>query len=274
MAKLGGLVPPHFSFDMKTPSDLIYKVAKMPKLSICIPAYDMGGHGAQFLAESFERLKQQSFRDFEVVVSDQSKDEAVQVVCDTVEGITVHHVWFREGPKQASANANNAMRHANGEILKILFQDDLLLGPNSLETMMTGFEDRDVAWSVCGSGGTRDGQSVESPMVPSLHPYMHLGKNRISSPSVLAMRRSKAMDFDEQLIWLMDVDLYHRLLLAYGPPLIVPETLVLNRLHDGQVSAGVTSELKRTELRYARQKFKEQETLKQSLFYYKQMLRG
>ncbi len=274
MAKLGGLVPPHFSFDMNGQSGPINKVANMPKLSICIPAYDMGGHGAQFLAESFERLKQQTFRDFEVIVSDQSKDDAVQKVCAGVEGIKVHHVWFRDGPKQASANTNNAMRHASGEILKILFQDDLINGSDALQKMSDAFSDTGVVWLVCGSGVTRDGQMIERPMVPHLHPQIQFGKNTISSPSVLAFRTINKLDFDEELIWLMDVDIYKRFAQKFGAPCVEPDTLILNRLHMGQVSASVSPELRRKELKYIRKKFLPHETMKDRIQYYKQILKA
>ena len=36
-----------------------------PRLSICIPTYDMGGAGADFLAASLDRLKDQRFTDFD-----------------------------------------------------------------------------------------------------------------------------------------------------------------------------------------------------------------
>ncbi|WP_425045328.1 glycosyltransferase family 2 protein [Primorskyibacter sp. S87] len=247
----------------------------MPDLSICIPAYDMGGDGARFLRESLDVLKKQTFRSFEVIVSDQSDESAVQEVCDAAgAGMAVRHLWFREGKRQASANCNNAIRHARGDIVKVLFQDDLLSGDDALEKIAAGFADPHVSWALCGSGVTRDGTTVERPMIPRMHPQIHFGKNTVSSPSVLAARRDKVLEFDEDLIWLMDVEIYRRYELQYGPPAILPDTLILNRLHAGQVSAGVTPDLRRRELAYVRQKFSGSEAFRDRLAYLKQVLKA
>ena len=222
-----------------------------PRLSICIPAYDMGGRGAEYLAVSFTHLQTQSFADFEVVVSDQSDSGAVARVCaDFGDRLTIRRVDFRDGPRQSSANANNAMRHASGRILKILFQDDFLCSDTALEKISAGFDDPARRWLLCGSGVCRDGKSVENPMVPRLNAGLRFGRNTVSSPSVLAIRAEVGLHFDENLIWLMDVEFYDRCAAQLGAPVILPDTLVANRLHDGQVSAVVTKSLRRYELRH------------------------
>ena len=248
---------------------------KTPFLSICIPTYDMGGYGAQFLEQSLSNLSHQSFQNFEVVVSDQSDGDSVAHTCKAfAERLNIKHLCFSDGPRQASANTNNAVRHARGEVVKILFQDDILARHDSLELTTQAF-DEDAVWMVCGSAVTYDGQNAIKPMVPQMHPQIRFGKNTISSPSVLSMRRKKALEFDEHLIWLMDVEMYHRLNKTYGSPKIVPETLVLNRLHDGQISnTGVTAELRRNELSYVRHKHKTDETLKDRIAFYRQILKA
>ncbi|MRU14954.1 glycosyltransferase family 2 protein [Roseovarius sp. A21] len=248
---------------------------KAPFLSICIPTYDMGGNGAQFLEQSLTKLTHQSYQNFDVVVSDQSDGNDVAQTCNAFsERLNIKHLFFSDGPRQASANTNNAMRHAQGEVVKILFQDDILARHDSLELTAQAFEE-DAVWVICGSAVTYDDHNAIRPMVPQMHPQIRFGKNTISSPSVLSMRRGKALEFDEHLIWLMDVEIYHRLNKTYGSPKIIPETLVLNRLHERQVSnTGVTVELRRKELSYVRQKHKMGETLKDRVSFYKQILKA
>lgn len=246
----------------------------MPHLSLCIPAYAMGGKGAEFLAQSFDVLAQQSFQDFEVIISDQSDDEAVADVCARyADRFAVRHIWNREGKRQASANVNNAIRQAKGEIVKILFQDDFLNGDNALQAVVDAMQ-TGGNWLLCGSGVSRNGGPVERPMVPRLTPKLKFGKNTVSSPSVLAMRRDRLAFFDEELIWLMDVDLYQRLWDELGDPVIVPETLVVNRVHDGQVSASVSPELRRHELKYMRQKLSGSLSFTAWLEYWRQILKA
>ncbi len=211
----------------------------------------MGGRGAAFLDASLGRLHGQSFADFEVVVSDQSDGEDVAQICARHgEALEIRRVDFRAGPRQASANTNHAMRQARGGILKILFQDDFLLGQDALAQIVAGMEAGPAGWLLCGSGVTRDGRTVERPMIPRLNAQMRFGRNTVSSPSVLALRAAEAMDFDEMLVWLMDVDFYDRCAQTLGPPVILPGTLVANRLHEKQVSARVTKAQRRAELRH------------------------
>ena len=246
----------------------------MASISICIPAYSMGGKGASYLSDSLEILTRQSFDDFEVVVSDQSSDTAVQDVCDQFKSqFSIRHLWNLEGKRQASANTNNAIKHAQGEVIKILFQDDYLGTDDVLKKTSQAF-DTSGKWLLCGSGVSRDGVTIERPMVPRLTQKLRFGKNTVSSPSVLAMHRSGLQLFDEELIWLMDVDLYQRLWDRHGEPLILPETQVVNRIHDGQVSVSVTPELRRKELRYMAEKAKSNFPLSARLEYWRQLLKA
>lgn len=249
-----GAKAPRFSVAAQVRLGQNHRMTK-PAISVCIPAYDMGGKGAEFLAASFDRLLTQSFEDFDIVVSDQSDSDGVAQVCATYsDRLSVHRVDYRDGLRQSSANANNAMRHATGSVLKILFQDDFLVRDDALEQISNGFTHSDTQWLLCGSGISRDGQSVERPMVPRLTPQIRFGRNTVSSPSVLALRAGHDLFFDEALIWLMDVEFYDRCHATLGDPHILPTTLVANRLHEGQVSAAVTKPLRRRELRHVWQK--------------------
>jgi len=96
---------------------------KAPFLSICIPTYDMGGNGAQFLEPSLTKLTHQSSQNFEVIVSDQSDGDGVAQTCNAFAArLNIKHLFFSDGPRQASANTNNAMRHAQGEVVKYCFK--------------------------------------------------------------------------------------------------------------------------------------------------------
>ena len=52
----------------------------------------------------------------------------------------------------------------------------------------------------------------------------------------------------------MDVELYARLWEKYGDPIILPETLVANRLHSDQVSQKVDRSIQKRELDYVLKK--------------------
>jgi glycosyltransferase involved in cell wall biosynthesis len=257
VAKLepGGLGPPFFCCTVRRGWGTDTGMSTTPAISVCIPAYDMGGAGGNYLGFSLERLTRQTFEDFEVVVSDQSDGSGVAEACAAYgDRLTIRRVAYREGKRQASANTNNAMRHARGRILKVLFQDDFLCDDSALQQVLEAFQDRGCKWVLTGSAVTRDGETLERPMVPRWQDRIRWGFNTISSPSVLALEAGHDIWFDENLQWLMDGDMYHSCHQAFGAPVILPDTLVANRIHAGQVSAGVSRKLRRQEVVYTARK--------------------
>ena len=226
-----------------------------PTISLCIPAYSMGGAGVQYLRHSLDVILKQEFLDFEVIVADQSDDALIRDLCNSLADPRIRHIDTRHLKRQASANTNAAIDAATGEVVKILFQDDFLNGPGALTQIAAAFDAPDAQWCLTGSEHTEDGQTLTRPFVPQMHDRIQFGQNTVSSPSVLALRRAHAPRFDEALIWLMDVDYYKQCALRFGPPAVLSDPLVVNRLHPGQVSASVSRALVRRELRYIRQKY-------------------
>lgn len=91
-----------------------------PLVTVAIPLYN----GAAFLAETLESVLRQSFRDFELFISDDgSSDESLQLAksySDPRLRIEVHpHVGM-------AGNWNRCVRRARGRYLKVLPQDDVL----------------------------------------------------------------------------------------------------------------------------------------------------
>ena len=245
------------------------------KLSVCIPAYDMGGNGARYLAESFSRLERQTLDGFEVVVADQSEADAVSELCRQWSGrLAIRHVWNRGGVRNASANCNAALGAARGEVLKILFQDDLIVADDALEMTWQALAGGSPAWLLAGSAVTRDGHDLERPMQPRPDARMHFGRNTVSSPSVLALHSGCRERFDEALVWLMDVEFYKRLWDAHGDPVILDAVQIANRLHPGQVSATVTPRLRRTELDHVWRRHGASTSLAGRLEYLRQRLKA
>ena len=66
---------------------------KTPFFSICIPTYEMKGLGASYLKSTFEILAIQSFKDFEVVISDHSIEDKIKDVCVEFEkSFVIHYI--------------------------------------------------------------------------------------------------------------------------------------------------------------------------------------
>lgn len=196
----------------------------------------MNGNGVSFLVESFERLSNQTFTDFEVVVSDHSINNSIKAVCEHYQGkLTIHYHNYPLHRGNSSANINNAMRYATGSFIKILFQDDFLFDDRALEQTAQALTD-DTCWLASACIHTRDGVRFFRPFSPHYNNGIHLGKNTIGSPSVLTIKNDGHLLFDEQLVWLMDVDYYKRLFDGCGAPRLLPQITVVNRIGKHQVT--------------------------------------
>ena len=53
----------------------------MSEISVCIPTYEYKGEGVKYLNELFKSLSIQTFQDFDVVISDHSKDTEIMNFC-------------------------------------------------------------------------------------------------------------------------------------------------------------------------------------------------
>src|SRR3990167_7102617 len=110
-------------------------------ISICIPTYEMHGGALKMLTRSFDMLKKQTFKDFEVVVSDNSEDDVVKNLCASPEYKMLNINYFKNPRKGLAQNSNEAIKNAKGEIIKILYMDDYLANENSLQKILDNFTD-------------------------------------------------------------------------------------------------------------------------------------
>lgn len=225
---------------------------KKPRISICIPTYEMNGLGDKFLEHSFNVLLQQKFKDFNVIISDHSKTDLIKNLCKKYKN-KLNIEYYRNKIKKgsSSANINNAITKANGELIKILFQDDFLYNKYALEDINKNFNTQRDFWLVTACMHTKDGKKMFRPLYPKYNHKIHLGKNTISSPSVVTILNKNPLLFNENLIWLMDCDYYKRCYEKFGKPQILNKINVVNRVGDHQVSNTIANnKVRETEYQY------------------------
>ena len=237
---------------------------KTPFFSICIPTYEMKGLGASYLRATFENFASQSFTDFEVVVSDHSKDDSIKELClEYVNSFKLKYIKNNLNRGSSSANINHAIKNATGLWIKVLFQDDYLLGTKALEIIHDEISRSEGAWLVGACQHTNDGVNLFDSHFPSFHPDIHLGVNTIGAPSNIAFKNEGSIFFDNNLIWLMDCEFYKRLELKFGAPIVFSHICIVNRVGAHQVTHTlIHDDLVRNELRYVKNKYKIREFLK------------
>jgi glycosyltransferase involved in cell wall biosynthesis len=190
---------------------------KTAKVSICIPAYQR--------PDTFRRTLRsvliQSFDDYEIIITDDSSDNAVaEVVKDFLPNSKINYYKNVER-KGTPENWNEAIRRARGDYIKLLHHDDWFKDNDGLGNLLASVEKSPdailgfCACEVCKPDGSFS--YLHAPTARQLSglkrtPYCLFGNNFIGSPSVTIFRKLSMLEFDRALQWTVDVDFYIRLL--------------------------------------------------------------
>lgn len=201
-------------------------ITTTPKVSIVVPIHNMED-GPFFMWRCINSIVDQTFKDYEIVIT-------------------------RAG--RMAENTNAGIRAARGEIVKILYLDDYFAHPEALQQIVDKFT-ADVKW-VATACEHDDGDGYRfSEHQPSLYGLAEENKNSIGSPSVVAFRRDIGMFFDEQMDWLLDLDLYKRIYATYNAPAIITDVNVVIGVGKHQTTHILSDAAKLNEEKYLKQKY-------------------
>ncbi|MBB3123541.1 glycosyltransferase involved in cell wall biosynthesis [Mesoflavibacter sabulilitoris] len=230
-------------------------------VSICIPTYN----GAEYLKETLDSVKQQTFKDFEVIVSDDnSKDNTLNIVEQFKKCVDVPVKTYNHEPQGIGANWNFCVQKATGKYIKFLFQDDIL-APTCLEQMVILAETNEAVGLVyakrdflfdtdashytswlkkCGvlheSWASLD---VEEGIMPGKaylrdKNLLDMPNNKIGEPSLVLLRKDvfdKVGFFNTELSQTLDFEYWYRLMPYYNVG-FVNDYLLTFRLHQDQAT--------------------------------------
>ncbi|MEY8848349.1 glycosyltransferase [Psychroserpens sp. XS_ASV72] len=106
-----------------------------PLVSVCIPTYN----GAKFIEAALDSVLEQTYSNIEIIVSDDtSNDQTLELIKSYIPKtkfpITIHS----NDTRGIGYNWNNCMKYANGDFIKFLFQDDIMM-PDCVAEMVKGF---------------------------------------------------------------------------------------------------------------------------------------
>lgn len=209
----------------------------MTEISICIPTYEYNGKGLQFLSELFDSIDKQTFRDFNIVISDHSKDTEIMNFCRECDyDFEIIYIKNPNGRGFQAPNTNCALENASGRILKLIYQDDIFVDDKALEKIKNAFDENKCKWLFHGFTHTSNGIETHRDCVPRWCDMMLEGRNLLGSPSCVAMLNDCKMYMDENIKLLIDTELYHRMRFEYGMPTLISDILIANREHDGRMS--------------------------------------
>lgn len=224
--------------------------------SISIPTYGYNGKGSEFLEFSFEKLYNQTYKNFEVVISDHSTDNTIKDICDKWENkLNIKHKFNDKGRGIISPNINEAMRNCNGKWIKILFQDDFLYDEKSLELQYNFIKKQEeLTWFFSKFYHSNDGVTFYRLYYPTWNSSVWSGNNTLGCPSGLTIKNEDLIFFDEELNFYMDCDFYQRMFFKHGTPKVLNEITVVNRTWGSRLTDTISQSIKDKE--FNRLKFK------------------
>jgi len=235
----------------------------IPLVSICIPTYN----GAQFIVEAMESAINQTYPNLEIIVSDDVSNDATLKIIEAYKektDIPIH--IFHHEPNGIGANWNNCIKHAKGEYIKLLFQDDVLL-PSCIQEMVHVLENDKSIGLVASkrtfiiendyhTTATKEWVAIYGDLQKELHLplingvrildkklfkshlFLKSPLNKVGEPPVTLFRSKLVKEigyFKEDLKQILDYEFYYRVLKKYKIAILEKE-LVQFRLHPQQAT--------------------------------------
>ncbi len=214
-------------------------MSNFPVISICIPAYKR----TEFLQRLLDSIAIQSFRDFEVIVTDDSSDNSVALLLQKYEGGFKIKYQKNAVAVGSPENWNAAMRLATGKWIKIMHDDDWFAHESSLQKFVDATKNNpntDFFFAAyCNFYSSSKEQ--KKVLLNSIHqsllkkPVTLFSTNFIGPPSVVLHRNDGKYWYDKNLKWVVDIDFY-MLYLAHTKPVYIPDVLINVGIHEEQVT--------------------------------------
>lgn len=226
------------------------------EISVIMSVYN----GEAYLAEAIESIINQTFKSWElIVINDCSNDSTAEILADFAakdERIKVH---TNEVNLKLPTSLNKAISLSCGKYIARMDADDISL-PDRFEKQYKFMEEHsDVSLSSCrfmtmkngvyasgGAGGRVDSDAIRAMLLVS-NPILH--------PGVFAKAEvMKKFGYDTTLTCTEDLELWTRMSIAGEKMEILPECLLLYRLHDKQITS-TTLERQHKEVLKIQQKY-------------------
>lgn len=183
-------------------------------ISICIPAYKR----VEFLGRLLDSIAMQSYKDFEVIVSDDSPGNDVKELCDKYMNSFSLQYHKNDTALGTPENWNEAIRRANGRWIKLMHDDDWFSHDKSLHIFAEAARENDGKFIFSSYTNVFFPDKREEQVRPSSFrmkqlkkdPLTLLSKNIIGPPSVSLHRNTSDVLYDKNIKWLVDIDFYNR----------------------------------------------------------------
>lgn len=210
-----------------------------PLVSICIPAYKRVDQLNRLLLS----ISSQTFKDFEVIITDDSPDNSVTRLCETYDQIIPLRYYKNSPALGTPENWNEGIRKATGRWIKLMHDDDWFLQKDALSQFASAILEAKGKLIFSGfkniKGNENEGEEIRLSSIRKFllkqNPVSILSKNCIGPPSVTLFEKLPFMEFDRNLKWLVDMEFYIRQL-EVKSIFYIDEPLIGIGISDSQVT--------------------------------------
>jgi glycosyltransferase involved in cell wall biosynthesis len=207
------------------------------KISICIPAYKR----TAYLKRLLDSIAIQTYKDFEVIVSDDSPDDSVKLVCNEYASQFKLLYYKNSVALGTPANWNSAITKANGEWIKIMHDDDWFAHKDALSVFASHIGDGKFIFSAYTNyyenGNTKEvylSSFWKNKIIRE--PAILIAENVIGPPSVTLIHCSIKEQYDRRLPWRVDIEFYERILRTTQNYYFINQPLVNIGISESQVT--------------------------------------
>ena len=220
-----------------------------PKISVIMSVYN----GEEYLSEAIESVCNQTFADWElIIINDCSTDSTGDILSQYASEDARIKIHTNETNLRLPSSLNKALAAAQGKYVARMDADDICL-PDRLQKQYDFMEaNPHLHLSSCrfmtlknsvvssgGCGGKCDAESIKALLLVT-NPILH--------PGVIANTETmQTLKYDTTLTCTEDLEMWTRIATEKHPMEILPEYLMIYRLHDKQIT-GTTLERQHKEV--------------------------
>jgi glycosyltransferase involved in cell wall biosynthesis len=201
-----------------------------PLISICIPTYKR----THLLKTLLESIKIQTFRNFEILINDNSPDDSVEVLVNSYKKDLPVSYERNEPAVNAGDNFIKVMQRARAEWVKIMHDDDWFASENALQLFADAalHSGKDFIFSASMQVWLDSNKTQPDELTPEHKQMLDESRfclfylNVIGHPSVALHRKDSSIEYDSNFNWVLDIDYYMRYLGKHSGYHYLPEKLI------------------------------------------------
>lgn len=201
-----------------------------PFISICIPTYKR----TDLLKKLLDSIKIQTFKDFEIIINDNSPDDSLEVLVNAYLNDLPVSYERNQPVTSAGVNSIKVMQRANGEWIKIMHDDDWFAEPDALQLFADAALHTGKDFIFCANTQVYldTGRTEEDILTPEKKQMLDNSTfclfylNVIGHPSVAMQKKDPSIQYDPNFNWVLDIDYYMRYFNAHPGYHYIPQKLV------------------------------------------------